>query len=327
MSKRLDELDLKEVSQRTQIEIDFLDSIVKKNYKRLERFNVKGFIKILNREYEDLDLSEFIEEYNKFLEGGDEEKKEKSEEKASQPKINTAKQDAKKLNIVAQDVEHGAKEYSNSWLWILILIVCFAIAWVVYQYDLIKFVVNDEQQQQNLSTSVVEIIDEAQNNVKDSSDEKDETNEVNETKPEETEQATQDKEENATTQEENQEQKQGLNQQEQINSILSSDNTNTPKIQGEAKEAIFSTEGKVWVGFIDLTTRAKTATVTDNNFTIDLSKDQLLLIGATALTLVDDTGTEQKFPAGSSKRFLVKDGKIKSISLTEFMSYNKGREW
>ena len=75
MSKRLDELDLKEVSQRTQIEIDFLDSIVKKNYKRLERFNVKGFIKILNREYEDLDLSEFIEEYNKFLEGGDEEKK------------------------------------------------------------------------------------------------------------------------------------------------------------------------------------------------------------------------------------------------------------
>ena len=62
-------------------------------------------------------------------------------------------------------------------------------------------------------------------------------------------------------------------------------------------------------------------------FSVDLSNDQLLLIGGTALTLVNETGETQSFPSGSSKRFLVKDGKIKAISDKEFRSYNGGKDW
>ena len=67
--------------------------------------------------------------------------------------------------------------------------------------------------------------------------------------------------------------------------------------------------------------------VTDSNFSVDLSKDQLLLIGGTALTLVNESGEVQNFPSGNSKRFLVKEGKIKAINDKEFRSYNGGKDW
>ncbi|TQR60800.1 hypothetical protein [Campylobacter troglodytis] len=292
MSKNLEDLDLREVSQKTQIEIEFLDAIVKKDYKKLQRFNVKGFVKIIKREF-DIDLSKFIEEYENFL------NKDKEEPSKKTPETPTP------TNKISTDVEQYTKESGNSWIWGVVLILVIVLVWAVYQYDLLKLLLNDEQRE-NASVAVVEILDEATNNIQLVSENKEDNNE-----------SIAQEEQNITKEEET---KQGLSQQEQINNILKETNT-------KAKEAVFSTDGKVWVGFIDLTNRSKTATVTENNFTVDLTKDQLLLIGATALTLVDDTGAEQKFPAGSSKRFLVKDGKIKNISLAEFMSYNKGKEW
>lgn len=81
------------------------------------------------------------------------------------------------------------------------------------------------------------------------------------------------------------------------------------------------------MGFIDLATMTNSSIVTDENFSVDLSKDQLILVGGTALTLTDDKGEVQNFPAGNSKRFLVKDGIIKAISISEFRAYNGGKEW
>ena len=59
--KKLQDLNLREVSTNTQIEMDFLQALIEKDFKTLIRFNVKGFIKILEREYE-LDFTEFNEE-------------------------------------------------------------------------------------------------------------------------------------------------------------------------------------------------------------------------------------------------------------------------
>lgn len=78
---------------------------------------------------------------------------------------------------------------------------------------------------------------------------------------------------------------------------------------------------------IDLKSLKKTSFVKEKDFNISLDKDQLILTGAAALTMFDQENKEQKFPAGISKRFLIKDRKITSISAAEFVKLNKGKEW
>lgn len=57
--KKIEDLNLKEVAARTKIELDFLEALVKKDFATLNRFNVRGFVKILSREYE-LDFTDLM---------------------------------------------------------------------------------------------------------------------------------------------------------------------------------------------------------------------------------------------------------------------------
>lgn len=286
MSKRLEDLDLKEVSEKTRIEIEFFQALLAKDFEELEKFNVKGFLKILNREY-NIDLSDMLEEYEAFLN--------KDEEKIE----NEAK--------VVTNVDQYSKESSNWWLWLLIGVVLVAIIVLVLKFDLLKGFVN-ETNEESSSVAVVQNISEAQNNLEENNMSVENTEELSQIQ--------------TTVQEE-----ENLSSQSTVTNTQTLNEAITKADENLKKEAIFSTDGKVWVGFIDLETRTNSSIVTDNNFSVDLSKDQLLLIGGTALTLIDEKGEVQTFPAGNSKRFLVKDGAIKSITLSEFISYNKGKEW
>lgn len=313
MSKRLEDLDLKEVSDKTRIEPEFFQALLNKDFEELSKFNVKGFFKILNREY-GLDLSDILDEYEAFLHRDDEKPK-------------AAEKEAK----VVTNVEQYSDKSSSLWLWVLIAVVLAAIIVLVVKFDLLKGFVS-ESASEGESVSVSQSIDEAQNNLQENDTQNNASIEFIE--PSET---------NSSTQEpanaENSAKAQSASANAQNSQGTQTQNSPSaqpiPQTLNEAinsseltkKEAMFSTDGKVWVGFIDLSTRTNTSIVTDENFSVDLSKDQLLLIGGTALTLVDETGEVQTFPAGNSKRFLVKDGKIKSITLSEFMSYNRGKEW
>lgn len=277
MSKKLEDLDLKEVSEKTRIEVEFFQALLDKNFEELEKFNVKGFLKILNREY-GIDSSDILAEYEAFL--NKDEVKVESESK------------------VLTNVDQYSKESSNLWLWLFILIVLAAIVVLVVKFDLLKSFVS-EKDGDTASVVVVQNISQAQNNLE---------------------------EDNISIEEPILEEQNLSNE----SPIISNQTLNEAIINADEsvkKEAIFSTDGKVWVGFIDLETRTNSSIVTENNFSVNLSKNQLLLIGGTALTLINEKGELQNFPAGNSKRFLVKDGTIKSISLSEFISYNKGKEW
>ncbi|TKX29737.1 hypothetical protein CQA38_02900 [Campylobacter sp. MIT 12-5580] len=304
----LENLNLKEVSQRTQIEMAFLEALLEKDFKKLSRFNVKGFLKILSREY-DLDFTLFLEEYNAFL----------NESETNEDKV------LSQQSGVPPKLDAYSHKSSSFWIWFLALIIIIALGWFIYQYGWFKFGTSSEQITQNSSSSVVQIIDEAQNNVKNTDSKEVSLNES------ESEQNTSENDTEAKNKENEQEKsEQNTSSNNEISSINLQNTAQTQPIVNEnvsQKEAIFSTSGKVWVGFIDLDSNSKSAVVTENNFSVDLNKNQLLLIGATALTLIDDEGKEQKFPAGTSKRFLVQNGKIKSISLAEFMSHNRGKEW
>ncbi|EAJ9572325.1 hypothetical protein ACHJZ8_001780 [Campylobacter coli] len=311
--KKIEDLNLKEVAARTKIELEFLEALVKKDFATLNRFNVRGFVKILSREYE-LDFTDFNEEFETYLNENN------LNDTTTKPKMITPKLDA-------------YSQKSTSFVsFIIIVIIITLIGFGIYYFDYIKSFFQKDQN--NSSAAVVDIIGKAQSNLKalennvvviDNQAEENETEanltqiqntELNNTKEEikqisTTPNSTNANEENLST-----------------NDSLATTNQEVAEVSKALnKEAHFKASGKIWIGLIDLSNYRKTSLVKENDFNLSLEVNRLVLTGAAALSVFDENGKEQKFPAGNSKRFLIKDGKITSISAAEFMKLNKGKEW
>ncbi|EFT5760150.1 helix-turn-helix domain-containing protein [Campylobacter coli] len=311
--KKIEDLNLKEVAARTKIELEFLEALVKKDFATLNRFNVRGFVKILSREYE-LDFTDFNEEFETYLNENN------LNDTTTKPKMITPKLDA-------------YSQKSTSFVsFIIIVIIIALIGFGIYYFDYIKSFFQKDQN--NSSAAVVDIIGKAQSNLKalennvvviDNQAEENETEanltqiqntELNNTKEEikqisTTPNNTNANEENLST-----------------NDSLATTNQEVAEVSKALnKEAHFKASGKIWIGLIDLSNYRKTSLVKENDFNLSLEVNRLVLTGAAALSVFDENGKEQKFPAGNSKRFLIKDGRITSISAAEFMKLNKGKEW
>ncbi|EAH8924778.1 hypothetical protein ACE26A_000909 [Campylobacter coli] len=311
--KKIEDLNLKEVAARTKIELEFLEALVKKDFATLNRFNFRGFVKILSREYE-LDFTDFNEEFETYLNENN------LNDTTTKPKMITPKLDA-------------YSQKSTSFVsFIIIVIIIALIGFGIYYFDYIKSFFQKDQN--NSSAAVVDIIGKAQSNLKalennvvviDNQAEENETEanltqiqntELNNTKEEikqisTTPNSTNANEENLST-----------------NDSLATTNQEVAEVSKALnKEAHFKASGKIWIGLIDLSNYRKTGLVKENDFNLSLEVNRLVLTGAAALSVFDENGKEQKFPAGNSKRFLIKDGKITSISAAEFMKLNKGKEW
>ncbi|EAJ9012476.1 helix-turn-helix domain-containing protein [Campylobacter coli] len=311
--KKIEDLNLKEVAARTKIELEFLEALVKKDFATLNRFNVRGFVKILSREYE-LDFTDFNEEFETYLNENN------LNDTTTKPKMITPKLDA-------------YSQKSTSFVsFIIIVIIIALIGFGIYYFDYIKSFFQKDQN--NSSAAVVDIIGKAQSNLKalennvvviDNQAEENETEanltqiqntELNNTKEEikqisTTPNNTNANEENLST-----------------NDSLATTNQEVAEVSKALnKEAHFKASGKIWIGLIDLSNYRKTSLVKENDFNLSLEVNRLVLTGAAALSVFDENGKEQKFPAGNSKHFLIKDGKITSISAAEFMKLNKGKEW
>ncbi|EMV4504214.1 hypothetical protein AAC862_000621 [Campylobacter jejuni] len=308
--KKIQELNLKEVAAKTQIELDFLEALVEKNFAVLSRFNVKGFVKILSREYE-LDFSDFNEEYEAYL-------------NENNPTPQT------KSKMITPKLDAYSQKSSNAWLFLIVLIVLVIIGSGIYYFDTLKTFFKDEQN--NTSATVIDIIGQAQENLKSLSgnnvvvidnNKAQETNQTESVLPSQNT-SLQENDKNISIENNISENNTTLLDEEKNTQIQ--EDTNTLKTDS-LKEAHFKTSTKIWIGLIDLKSLKKTSFVKEKDFNISLNKDQLILTGAAALTMFDQENKEQKFPAGISKRFLIKDGKITSISAAEFVKLNKGKEW
>ncbi|HEF2915832.1 TPA: hypothetical protein R8766_001716 [Campylobacter jejuni] len=308
--KKIQELNLKEVAAKTQIELDFLEALVEKNFAVLSRFNVKGFVKILSREYE-LDFSDFNEEYEAYL-------------NENNPTPQT------KSKMITPKLDAYSQKSSNAWPFLIVLIVLVIIGSGIYYFDTLKTFFKDEQN--NTSATVIDIIGQAQENLKSlggnnvvviDNNKAQETNQTESVLPSQNI-SLQENDKNISIENNISENNTTLLDEEKNTQIQ--EDTNTPKTDS-LKEAHFKTSSKIWIGLIDLKNLKKTSFVKEKDFNISLDKDQLILTGAAALTMFDQENKEQKFPAGISKRFLIKDGKITSISPAEFAKLNKGKEW
>ncbi|ECO2876139.1 hypothetical protein ACMW8D_001612 [Campylobacter jejuni] len=305
--KKIQELNLKEVAAKTQIELDFLEALVEKNFAVLSRFNVKGFVKILSREYE-LDFSDFNEEYEAYL-------------NENNPTPQT------KSKMITPKLDAYSQKSSNAWPFLIVLIVLVIIGSGIYYFDTLKTFFKDEQN--NTSATVIDIIGQAQENLKSLSgnnvvvidnNKAQETNQTESVLPSQNT-SLQENDKNISIENNISENNTTLLDEEKNTQIQ--EDTNTLKTDS-LKEAHFKTSTKIW---IDLKSLKKTSFVKEKDFNISLDKDQLILTGAAALTMFDQENKEQKFPVGISKRFLIKDGKITSISAAEFVKLNKGKEW
>ncbi|EAK4033494.1 hypothetical protein EEI69_07010 [Campylobacter jejuni] len=308
--KKIQELNLKEVAAKTQIELDFLEALAEKNFVVLSRFNVKGFVKILSREYE-LDFSDFNEEYEAYL-------------NENNPTPQT------KSKMITPKLDAYSQKSSNAWPFLIVLIVLVIIGSGIYYFDTLKTFFKDEQN--NTSTTVIDIIGQAQENLKSlggnnvvviDNNKAQETNQTESVLPSQNI-SLQENDKNISIENNISENNTTLLDEEKNTQIQ--EDINTPKTDS-LKEAHFKTSTKIWIGLIDLKSLKKTSFVKEKDFNISLDKDQLILTGAAALTMFDQENKEQKFPAGISKRFLIKNGKITSISAAEFAKLNKGKEW
>ncbi|EGL8742751.1 hypothetical protein IMC95_001592, partial [Campylobacter jejuni] len=303
--KKIQELNLKEVAAKTQIELDFLEALVEKNFAVLSRFNVKGFVKILSREYE-LDFSDFNEEYEAYL-------------NENNPTPQT------KSKMITPKLDAYSQKSSNAWPFLIVLIVLVIIGSGIYYFDTLKTFFKDEQN--NTSATVIDIIGQAQENLKSLSgnnvvvidnNKAQETNQTENVLPSQNT-SLQENDKNISIENNISENNTTLLDEEKNTQIQ--EDTNTLKTDS-LKEAHFKTSTKIWIGLIDLKSLKKTSFVKEKDFNISLDKDQLILTGAAALTMFDQENKEQKFPVGISKRFLIKDGKITSISAAEFVKLN-----
>ncbi|AJC91425.1 hypothetical protein [Campylobacter subantarcticus] len=287
--KKLEDLNLLEVQKKTQIEIACLEYIIKKDFKSLSRFNVNGFIKILQREYE-LDFSNFLEEYHVYLEENGIEKK-------------------NHVHILPR-MNSYTKESSSVWYIVIIVVVLLivALAWGVSRF--FQSSVLDENTTGVLNQEQVvleEKVDENETPVLDFfASDVIENNETNATILESIDGGN-------NTIEETLEDNASLNMPEE-NTIL-------------LNESIIKPSAELWLGIVDLKTFRKSSLTIKNDYVLPLDKDMLITTGHAAFSLNDENNNTLELKNGMSKFLMIKDGKIKQITKTEFKKENRGKIW
>ncbi|MCR8676636.1 MULTISPECIES: hypothetical protein [unclassified Campylobacter] len=287
--KKLEDLNLLEVQKRTQIEIACLEYIIKKDFKSLSRFNVNGFIKILQREYE-LDFSNFLEEYHMYLEENGIERKNHVH---ISPRMNSY-----------------TKESSSVWYIVIIVVVLLmvALAWGVSRFF----------QSSTLDENTTNVLNQEQVVLEEKVDENEtpvlnffidnvmENNETNTTILEPIDESN-------NTIEETLEDNASSNMPEE-NIIL-------------LNESIIKPSAELWLGMVDLKTFRKSSLTIKNDYVLSLDKDMLITTGHAAFSLNDENNNTLEFKNGVSKFLMIKDGKIKQITKAEFIKENRGKLW
>lgn len=103
--EKLREIGVKEVSLKTHIDEEIVKSIINRDLKRLRNVNLKGFLKIIQREF-DLDL-------NSWIEKGEDEKP-KVDQKNSKDKNSSQNKESKEDNIKKGEVASEAKKENKN---------------------------------------------------------------------------------------------------------------------------------------------------------------------------------------------------------------------
>lgn len=314
--KTLKEIGLKEVARKTHIELRYLEAIVEKDFQSLCKKNVKGYVKILSREY-DIDFENWMKEYEDF-------------------RLTNTNQDTTQTPFVSPKIPaYRQKDKSSSGFFsiFLILIVVF-LAWF---FDAAKYItmipelLKDENRSVTYSDAkVVEeveknIIEQNTTNVFDLNSLNLDSNDTNlDTNVSLSQNNLNDSadslDKNLTTKDANTSSNFDLNKTS-FEEIVSK---NT--VSQELQKVIIKPKTSIWIGIINLENGAKNTVTTNKDYEIDMTKSQLILTGHGNFN-ININGKNKPSNTQNATRFLVKDGEIKQISADEFVNLNKGKAW
>jgi cytoskeletal protein RodZ len=300
--KRLEEIGLKRVSEETHIEQKYIKYMVDGNFDKLNRINTLGFVKILSREY-NINLDNWVAAFEEYWQQ------------------NRIVDNDEEIFIVAQGEKKSKKIYI-----VMLLMVFLAIVFFMFSI----FGQNFTSKEQPVSfTENTTIIEEVNNSL--------EELEKDVQIPEElkTETVVAEMPNDQSTQEINQEEPKELSTVTlEANVTVQDDNpidtVETPQteIQSEtfSNEAVIHPKNELWIGVIYLDTFSRRSFLGEGNFSIDLSRDQIITTGHGSFSLKAEQG-DLDFSRQSPIRFEVSQGNIKEISWSRFKELNKGNSW
>ena len=307
--ENLKEIGIKEISRKTPIEPTFLQDIFDKNFEKLSRLNIRGYAKILQREY-GVDLSELLAEYDAFIQ---ENTPDDSHKTKVSPKIASYTPD----EITNQRQGGG----SGFFFWIIILAI---IAGGAYYFDAYKYVQNFiaslNEDNTSVSYSQSSIVNEVKKNIID-------TNvTISQNTPKIDANASSVKisapaEQNVTVS------PASVDQNALKPSMAAQP---APKVEQNVtkplNEAIITPKQRVWIGIINLENGQKTSSDTSKSVNINLDQRQLVVCGNGNIELkIGDKVT--KYNPSRPARFLVENGDMKFLTYDEFVEMNKGKSW
>ena len=307
--ENLKEIGIKEISRKTHIEPTFLQYIFDKNFEKLSRLNIRGYAKILQREY-GVDLSELLAEYDAFMQ---ENTPDDSHKTKVSPKIASYTPD----DITNQRQGGG----SGFFFWIIILAI---IAGGAYYFDAYKYVQNFiaslNEDNTSVSYSQSSIVNEVKKNIID-------TNvTISQNTPKIDANASSVKisapaEQNVTVS------PASVDQNALKPSMAAQP---APKVEQNVtkplNEAVITPKQRVWIGIINLENGQKTSSDTSKSVNINLDQRQLVVCGNGNIELkIGDKVT--KYNPSRPARFLVENGDMKFLTYDEFVEMNKGKSW
>lgn len=315
----LREVGLKEVSRKTHIGSEYLEHIVSKDYEKLLRVNVSGYIKILQREY-GLDLSDWMSEYDEYC-------------KAHKVRSETRAKVDPKLKSYTGNTSSHASSGSFGWLLWIVILAIFGVA--SYFLDAQKYIeqlpsiFEDKNRSVMYSdSSVVQEVQKTMNIVDENvsvvlSNTSDQNLSINIVLEPQT---TAKPEANTTTAVMS---KQTESKPEKFDENLSSNTSNNGVGVFVAKgkdNVIITPKSNVWIGMINLKTKEKKSVTTAKDYVLDLKGEKLLAFGNGNIVMNVD-GEKKSFDPGRAARFLIKDGEIRFLTYEEFVALNGGKSW
>ena len=306
---KLKSMDLIEIARTTRIDAQNLEYIINKDFEKLANFNVKGYIKILEREF-GLDLSDWLSEFESA--------------KASFVPVKKAKVE----QVYGQRV--SPNKSGSGWLmWLLVMVLIIGAIFYFGLYKSFGEFLGSLLWEQNKTTySDAPIVNSTQKKLENIGIDVVSHNATDEKfalKSDINAEAAAD---------ENLSSLNALDRSIRIEraSIKTEENfTDENATQSKptpSKDIVLSPRGKMWIGIIDLKSGKKREMVINTPYVVASQGDEELLIstghGMFELGKADGNVT---FSERNTQKFHVKDGNITKISADEFLRLNKGKKW
>jgi len=300
----IEEIGLKEVSQKTHIEVKYLQSLVNSDFENLSKVTALGFVKIISREYK-LDLSDWIDGANAYWDSIEE-----SEEK---PKL-----------FIAQKPRIFPK-FMISLVFLIVLVAILYGAYIFLNHKLNFFDKPMVKKDANYTYDQTPVVNKAKENLNISEASLNASIAQGDVNISE-QNITQIIDKNIS--DINQTVSLGKQNRSKIehNSTKSVDLNQTSLSQNNNTDSFISPNTKLWIGIIYLDNFKRKSYLGDGNFTLDPSRDQLITTGHGDLNLYFK-GVLEKFKSRQPMKFLIKDGNISEISIDKFKELNKGSLW